>query len=64
MCGEAVAIAIVGAAVGMLAVLVPLLLTMAAGIRRQLDALCGAVRVLTARVDALGPNGWPGSRVP
>ena len=53
MCGEAVAIAIVGAAVGMLAVLVPLLLTMAAGIRRQLDALRGAVRVLAARVDAL-----------
>ncbi|MDE0025274.1 MAG: hypothetical protein OXP69_12765 [Spirochaetaceae bacterium] len=35
MSGES--IAIVGAAVGMLAVLVPLLLTLAAGIRRELD---------------------------
>ena len=35
MSGES--IAIVGAAVGLLAVLVPLLLTLAAGIRRELD---------------------------
>ncbi len=34
------AIAIIGAAVGLLAVLVPLLLALAAGIRRELDHTC------------------------
>ena len=50
---SAEAIAIIGAAVGMLAVLVPLLLTLAGGIRRELDALRGDVHDLRTRVDAL-----------
>ena len=45
--------AVVGAAVGMLAVLVPLLLTLAAGIRRELDHLRADVHDLRNRVDAL-----------
>ena len=54
------AIAIIGAAVGMLAVLVPLLLTLAAGIRRELDQVRSvvaevrhALQALTTRVDSL-----------
>lgn len=50
---SAEAIAIVGAAVGMLAILVPLLLTLAAGIRRELDHLRTDVHDLRSRLDAL-----------
>jgi len=50
---SAEAIAIIGAAVGMLAVLVPLLLTLAGGIRRELDHLRADVHDVRARLDAL-----------